>query len=471
MNQKRFITIFLTLILALACCSCAPKTETSEQETTEQTTLESETMESETPEQVYEKMQTAMAENPFGKAQLIMDMEMVLDAGELGVQEMSTTITNDITISQDPVSSYTNSTAEIAYGEESVQTTSENYTVVENGELVSYTHSSGVWIKLSTGQTIDELKQSASAISIDIDNASIDESITELDGKEVICLTTQFSGASMGSVLDNMLGGMGLDDSDMSEAADVVSSFDYSTLTCDAKILLDKATYLPISEKTVINGMSELLAPLYSDLGMKLDIPTCAATMYFLSYEPQEEVVLPEGAADKAAAWERLIAGDPENGDGTFTIREGSYLVDIAAPEGFELAEKGYDHVYFTRDDQRQLKYTMYYGSAENLATEADKRLNRYGDLPNKVSRDQMTLDGEFFSFACDIISVEWSSYEEGVTYAWAELGTDGIATYYLFVEVMDGYNDGLGNSKSADMTPDEFMSYLNAGTLSDLME
>ena len=137
MNQKRFITIFLTLILALACCSCAPKTETSEQETTEQTTLESETMESETPEQVYEKMQTAMAENPFGKAQLIMDMEMVLDAGELGVQEMSTTITNDITISQDPVSSYTNSTAEIAYGEESVQTTSENYTVVENGELVS----------------------------------------------------------------------------------------------------------------------------------------------------------------------------------------------------------------------------------------------------------------------------------------------------------------------------------------------
>lgn len=469
MNQKRFITILLTFILALACCSCAPKPETSETPVSESQTEQTVTID--TPEQVVEKMQTAMAETPFGKAQLVMDMKMVLDAGELGVQEISTTLTNDITISQDPMSSYTTSIAEIAYDGESVQTTSENYTVVENGELVSYTHSSGVWIKLSTGQTIDELKQSASTISIDIGNATIDESITELDGKEVICLTTQLSGSSMEGVLDNMLGGMGLDDSVMSEATDIVSSFDYSTLICDTKILLDKATYLPISEEININGMSELLAPLYSDLGMKLDIPTCAATMSFLSYEPQEEVILPEGAYDKAAAWERLIAGEPENGDGTFTIREGSYLIDIATPEGFELAEKGYDHVYFTRDDQRQLKYTMYYGSAENLATEADKRLNRYGDLPNKVSRDQTTLDGEFFSFDCDIVGVEWSSYEEGLTYAWAELGTDGIATYYLFVEVMDGYNDGLGNSKSADMTPDEFMSYLNAGTLSDLME
>lgn len=469
MKQKRFITILLTFILALACCSCAPKPETSEPPVSESQTEQTVTID--TPEQVVEKMQAAMAETPFGKAQLVMDMKMALDAGELGVQEISTTLTNDITISLDPVSSYTASVADIAYGEESVQTTSESYTVVENGELVSYSHSSGVWLKLATGQTIDELKQSASAISIDIGSATIDESITELDGKEVICLTTQLSGSAMEDVLDNMLGGMGLDDSNMSEAADVVASFDYSALTCDTKILLDKATYLPISEEININGMSELLAPLYSDLGMKLDIPTCTATMSYLSYEPQGEIILPEGAADKAAAWERLMAGEPENGDGTFTIREGSYLVDIAAPEGFELAEKGYDHVYFTRDDHRQLQYTMFYGSAENLATEADKRLDRYGDLPNKVSRDQMTLDGEFFSFNCDIIGVEWTSYEEGLTYAWAELGTDGVATYYLFVEVMDGYNDGLGNSKSADMTPEEFMSYLNAGTLSNLME
>lgn len=451
MNQKRVISIVLAFLLALVCCSCAQK--------------------SETPEQVIEKMQTAMAETPCGKMQMVMDVTMVLDAGELGVEEISTTLTNDITISQDPVSGYTSSTAEASYGGEPIQTFTESYSVVEEGELVSYTHSSGIWMKLSTGQTVEDLKKSVSSIKIDTNNAAIDETVTELDGKEVICLTTQLSGSSMENVLDGMLEGIGLDASAMSEATEVVSSFDFSALSCDAKIILDKETYLPISEEMVFSGMSDMLAPLYSTLGMTLDVTTYTATASFLSYEPQEEITLPKGASEKAAAWERLIAGDPENGDGTFTIREGSYLMDLTAPEGFELAEKGYDHVYFTRDDQRQVKYTMYYGSAENLAAEGDKRLSRYGDLPNNVSREQMTLDGDFFTFDCDIIGVDWASYEEGLIYAWAELGNDGIATYYLFVEVTDGYNDGLGNSKSADMTPDELMTYLNAGTFSELME
>lgn len=451
MKQKRMISLILTFLLALACCSCAPKPETAEQ--------------------VIEKMQTALTNTPFGKAQIVMDMTMAFDAEDSEAQEISTTITNDIIISQEPVSSYTTSTVAVSYGGEPMETFAESYSVVEDGELVSYSHSSGVWMKLSTGQTVEELKNSASSVKIDMTNAAIDETVTELDGKEVICLTTQLSGSSMEGMLDTMLDGIGLDSSVMSEAADAVSAFDFSALSCDAKIILDKETYLPISEDVILSGMSEMLAPLYSDLGISIDVTECTATTSFLSYEPQEAVTLPEGASEKAAAWERLIAGDPENGDGTFTIREGSYLMDISAPEGFKVEDKGYDHVYFTRDDHRQVKYTMYYGFAENLAAEADARLSRYGDLPNKISREQLTLEGSHFAFDCDIIGVDWSSYEEGITYAWAELGTDGIASYYLFVEVVDGYNDGLGNSKSADMTPDEFMNYLNTGTLSELME
>lgn len=451
MNQKRITLTILSFILALSCCSCSPKPET--------------------PEQVLEKMQAAITETPYSKAQIVMDMTMALDAGDQGVQEISTTITNDLIISQDPLSSYTSSTVDASYDGESMQTSAESYSVVEEGELVSYSHSSGIWIKLSTGQTIEELKSFTSSINIDTNNVVIDETVTELNGKPVICLTTQLSGSSMDGFLDSMLEGIGLDSSAMSEGAETVASFDFSALSCDAKIILDKETYLPISEEVLISGMSDVLAPLYSTLGMTVDITTCTATISFLSYEVQDEILLPEGASEKAAAWERLIAGDPENGDGTFTIREGSYLMDITTPEGFELEEKGYDHVYFTRDDHRQIKYTMHYGAADNFAAEIDSTLNRYGDLPKNISREQMTLEGGNFTFDCDIIGVEWSSYEEGLTYAWTELGNDGIANYYLFVEVTDGYNDGLGNSKSADMTPDEFMSYLNAGTLSELME
>lgn len=451
MNQKRVISTIFAFVLVLACCSCSPKPET--------------------PEQVIEKMQAAMTETPCSQVQMSMDMTMALDAGELGVQEISTTVTNDMTVSQEPVSGYTVSSVDVSYGGEPIQTFTENYSIVEDGELVSYIYSSGVWMKIPTGQTVEELKESVSSINIDAGNAVIDESVTELDGKEVICLTTQLSGSSLENVLDGMLEGIGLDDPTMSEAAETVSSFDYSALSCDTKIYLDKETYLPISEEMTFSGMSEMMAPLYSTLGITIDVTACTATASYLSYEQQEEISLPDGASEKALAWDRLIAGDPENGNGTYTIREGSYLIDLTAPEGFELTDKGYDHVYFTRDDHRQIKYTMYYGFAEDLATEPDKQLNRYGNLPKNVSREQMTLDGDFFTFDCDIVGVEWDSYEEGLTYAWAELGSDGIATYYLFVEVTDGFNDGLGNSKSADMTPDEFMSYLNAGTLSELME
>ena len=32
-------------------------------------------------------------------------------------------------------------------------------------------------------------------------------------------------------------------------------------------------------------------------------------------------------------------------------------------------------------------------------------------------------------------------------------------------------YNDGMGSKKSADVTPEEFMAYLNAAAPSDLMD
>lgn len=451
MKQKRICSLFLVFLLMSVCFACGSKPETAEQ--------------------VVQKMQIALTNTPASKARIVTDMKMELEISDSNTQEITTTITNDMTISQEPISSYTTSTTAISYGNEPIETFSEYYSTIENGNLVYYSHSSGVWSKLSTSQTLEDFVNSSSSINIDMKTASIDRTVSEIDGNEVICLTTQLSGSSMGSTLESILNSIGLNSSIMQEAADIVSSFDLSSLACDFKIILDKDTYLPISENINIDGLSEMLAPLYNDIGIPVDVTRCSAEISFLSYEPQAAIELPENASKKAATWERLIAGDPENGDGTFTIREGSYLLDIMAPEGFKVAEKGYDHVYFSRDDNRQVKYTVHYGSAEYFSTKVEERLSSYGDLPKNIYREQMTLNGDLFSFDCDIIGVDWTSYEEGVTYAWAELGTDDIGTYYIFVEVTDGYNDGLGNKKSADMTPKEFIHYLNAVTMSDLME
>lgn len=450
MKMKKLMSLCLATALGVICCACAPEPET--------------------PAQVVEKMQAALQETPCGRAQMVMDIAMTLDGGEYGTLEMSTKSTNDITISQEPVSGYTTATVDMDYGGEKSQNFTENYSVVEDGELVSYIHSDGIWMKVSTGQTPEELADSASSVSVDVANVAIDETVTEYEGKEAICLTTQITGEALQATLGGMLESIGQQGGSLEEAAETAGAIDYSALTCDARIYLDKETYLPMAEAMTFSGMSDVLNPLYEQMGMKADVTSCTASAAFLSYEAQEETVLPEGAKEKAEKWMRLLSGEPDNGDGTFTIREGSALIDVAAPEGFELSDKGYDHVYFKRDDYREVRYTAHYGTAEYFTAKMDRQLNRYGNLPKKVSREQIPLAGDVLNFETDIVGVEWQSYEEGLMYAWADLGSVGNANYFIFIEVEDGYNDGTGNKKSADVTPEEFMAYLNAATPSDLM-
>lgn len=460
MKMKRIIITCMALMLALVCCACSQSPETQQPETPEP----------ETPAQVLEKMQAALSETPCGQAQMVMDMTMVLDGGEYGTLEMSTKTTNDFKISQNPISGYTTATVDVDYGGEKSQSFTENYAVIEDGALVSYIHSDGIWLKVSTGQTTEGLAKSASP-TIEASTVAIDETVTEYGGKEVICLTSQITGDGLQAVLGSMLDNVAQRGGDLGEAAETAGTIDYSALTCDARIYLDKETYLPIAEEMTFGGMSDVLNPLYEQMGLTVDVTNCTASASFLSYEAQEEIKLPEEAAEKADAWARLLAGEPDNGDGTFTIREGTALIDIIPPEGFELTDKGYDHVYFKRDDYREVKYTAHYGSEEYFPSTVEKRLSRYGDLPRNISRERIPVEGDTLSFDTEIVGVDWESYEEGLIYAWAILGGDGTANYHLLIEITDGYNDGLGNEKSADVTPDELMAYLNAATVSDLIE
>lgn len=450
MKTKRFITATMATILAVVCCACAPKPET--------------------PEEVLAKMQAALTETPCGQAQMIMEMAMTLDGGEYGKLEMSTKTTNEFTISQEPISGYTTATVDVDYGGEKSQSFTENYSVIEDGVLVSYIHSDGIWLKASTGQTVEGLAKSASPY-IDATTVAIDETDKEYDGKEAICLTTQITGDGLQAALGGMLDGLAQQGGDLESAAETAGAIDYSALTCDACIYVDKETYLPLAEEMTFTGMSDVLNPLYEQMGMTVDVTSCNASAVFTSYEAQEEIKLPDGAAEKAEAWTRLLSGEPDNGDGTFTIREGAVLIDIVPPEGFELTDKGYDHVYFKRDDYREVKYTAHYGTAEYLASTVDRDLSRYGDLPKSISREQIPLQGDTLTFTTEIVGVDWQSYEEGLMYAWADLGGDENGRYHIFIEVTDGYNDGLGNKKSADVTPGEFVAYLNAATISDLLE
>ena len=450
MKCKRILLVCLVLALAIACCGCAPEPDT--------------------PEQILEKMQAALAATPCSEARMVSDMSVTLDGGEYGKLQMHTKTTNGVKVSQNPISGYSIATVDVDYGGEMSQSITENYSVMEDGQLVSYLHSDGIWLRASTGQTAEGLVQCTSP-AVEASAVFVDDTVTEYEGKTVICLTSRISGDRVQVALRSMLDHMVQQGGALEEASETAAAVDYSVMTCDVRIYLDKETYLPIAEEMTFDGMADVLNPVYAPMGIIVDAVSCSSFVEFLSYAPVEEIRLPEGAAEKAAAWARLLAGEPDNGDGTYTIREGSILVDIVPPEGFELKEKGYDHVYFRRDDYRQVRYTVYHSSADYFSAMMDRQLTRYGNLPKRVSRDQIPVTAALLQFDTEIVGVEWQSYEEALMYAWAELGYDATASYFIFIEVTDGYNDGLGNSKSADVTPEEFVSYLDAATPSDLLE
>ena len=84
-------------------------------------------------------------------------------------------------------------------------------------------------------------------------------------------------------------------------------------------------------------------------------------TCDYTSYEPQEIPALPPQAHVAAEQAARLAEGNPDNGNGIYTIREGNYYMDIATPEGYEVSGMNYDMVTFYSEElDRTVQYQMY---------------------------------------------------------------------------------------------------------------
>lgn len=471
MKRNKLLAVCLALAMVLMCCAC---TNTDPDPGTTASTGPEEL----TAAQIADKMQEALTNTPCGKLETVMDMSMSIDAGEAGKMDMGIQNSTEITITQNPVSSYAVATIDMDIAGQNTQTVSESYSIVENNEMVSYVNSSGIWMKLPMGQSPEDYSKSASALTVDTANIIVDESVTEWNGKKVIALKFEMTGNSLQETVDGILGGMGNLGGSLDSATDLIESVDYTKLKCSSVIYLDSETYLPLFQEQTFDGMTEVMAPVYQQLGATVEVSSCTASVTFVSYDTQAEITLPEGVAEKAEAWTRLLANEPDNGDGTFTIREGMVLVDLAHPEGFEVSEKDYDHVTFKRDDYRKITYTMSYitgeqtlGSGEYFIAQNDKAENRWTTMGGgKVERQQISVATDTMTFTCDLLATSWESgLEDANFYAWTPLANDGTGTYYLYIEVTDGINDGLGFTKNADITADEFTAYLNAATPSKI--
>lgn len=451
MKRKRSIIVIFIVLVALLCSACSGATSAAK---------------------IVDKMQAALKKTPCTQATMTMDLQMTLDI-EGDKTDLSVSTASDTTVAQEPAGSFTSAVTDVDIAGMTTRSEAESYTVIEDGEAVVYTNCGGIWTKTATGQSAKELAQIGSAVALDKSNTEIDESVTEWQGKPAICLTSQITGDAVQEMVSAMV--ENLRSEELSDTEEAVGEADYAKLSCDLRIFVDPETYLPMCEEMVFNGMNAVMAPIYEQMDVDVEVTSCTGEGIFVSYEPQNEICLPDGAAERAEGWARLLAGEPDNGDGTYTIREGAMLADITAPEGFELKEKDYDRVIFTRDDHRTIQYVMYYNSPDDTLGEsfiamADATANRHTTFGGYVQRDTMTLNTDSLEFTCDVVGTTWSDYEEGELHCWALIGADANSSYYLYVQISDGYDDGFGHKKNIDLTPEEFFAYLNAAAPGKLM-
>ena len=391
------------------------------------------------PAVLLQKAEAAMEATPCSHAVLEVTMELTLDGADA-----VTVNTNDITVSRQPVSSRILTDTAVTVGDTVTHTTAQAYSVPMGQMLTTYVESDGIWLSAPGAEQLS-MSLSASALTADTGTLALDESVTVWEDRPVRCLTTHMGGEQLQQLLSGVLG----------TPQDGGAAVSGEEIGCDARILLDAETYLPIREEMTFTGMSEALAPLYPD--GSLTVHRCTAVDRFVSYGPQDAVQLPEGAAEKADAWQRLLQNEPDNGDGSFTVREGTVLADVVTPDGCSPAEKAYDHVTFTRGDGLQAMYAVYYltdspdGAALRAVVDNDAADREAAGCT--VEREQTRQSVNGLTFDCEILDTAGSDHTGRCFYAWTVLETDADGAYCLYVKVTDGCADDPGEK---DTVPTE---------------
>ena len=87
-----------------------------------------------------------------------------------------------------------------------------------------------------------------------------------------------------------------------------------------------------------------------------------------------------------------------------------------------------------------------------------------------QVESSDGTLPASVLSFTCKLLSLASDGHIVGEAYAWVPLASNGAGTYYVFVEVYDGYDDGGGNARDISLNRSDLLSYLDAVAPSKLM-
>lgn len=417
-----------------------------------------------TPEKLAGKMKQAVEKTPCSQVEMGMTLDMTMAEAATGIEmDLGIQMDGQMRMSYDPDTIYENMEVTVEMMGFRVPANMEIYILQEEGKTVSYTNMADTW----TRTELDAFPQTDGSGTVAIwdlpaEQLSIDEEVTELEGTPAVCLNAEVTGEDVSQALGFLFGnlegsGSLLDEGMLIEGGQ--GDIDWTQIIAHVTVYVDPKTFLPIREELSIDGLDEAMSGLMGGDALSLNIQNAELTVDYTSYEPVEPCVLPENAKKAAEQDQRLQEGNPDNGDGTFTIQEGGYYVDVAAPEGYELESSGYDQVNFYSEElDRLVCYQMWITADSNdlffwdMVIEEEVNYTGSEDIGDPMSEFKVTDTGDF------LFCGEGFTYDGACKgrnyYAWANLD-DGFCSWVL-VKIYDG-----GNTVDSTITEEEIEGLL----------
>lgn len=413
------------------------------------------------PQQTAERVAANMAETPCTAASVTGQMELSIGMGGMEV-DTTVSVEESLVYSPDPMQGYMNLEMNYELMGIRVPMTLESYLLEEDGKMVQYLHSDDIWMCADADTS---MVQAGTAVQFDDpENLTFDKEVEELDGTPAICLVGTLSGDTLSPILDGMLGelaGSQEQEDTLQEQADL------SGVSADVRMYVNKETYLPIRTEYTVVGLDAVMNSMLEGSGMSYTVSNFTMTCDYTSYEPQEIPALPPQAHVAAEQAARLAEGNPDNGNGIYTIREGNYYMDIATPEGYEVSGMNYDMVTFYSEElDRTVQYQMYTTIEQNDFGLID---GYYTELMENHP-DQYPYDNYYESDTL-LYSIMWIEYEENDLqaanyFAWAyledQVTAQAVNYPWIVVRIQDGgaEKDGSGSWEEICALLDYVMPY-----------
>lgn len=251
-----------------------------------------------TPEEIWEAYLKAAKGVPCTQMEMTLEMGMNMNMDVMDTTQtmrMDVELTGTTTSTQDPIAGKVDMTMNMRYSlpeldvNEQMDMDLQAYTVMEDGELVSYTYTMDTWVRQKTGVNPENLIKTADTI---LDGANLtfqkDETVQEWEGKPAVCLTTTITGDAMQTMMDSLMQGMG------EELMELMGDVDLSALGCDMRLYIDTETYLPLAQELTITGMDQAISGMMEGTGVEMEIDTYTAAVRYLSFDPQPSITVPE---------------------------------------------------------------------------------------------------------------------------------------------------------------------------------